>query len=47
MEIKWTSKSLSDLNRLFDFLAPVNKQAAARTVQSLTEAPNKVIHQSR
>lgn len=47
MEIKWTSKSLSDLSRLYNFLAPVNKQAAANTVQSLTEAPNKVIHQPR
>jgi plasmid stabilization system protein ParE len=47
MEIKWTSKSLSDLSLLYNFLAPVNKQAAANTVQSLTEAPNKVIHQPR
>jgi plasmid stabilization system protein ParE len=27
MELKWTSKALSDLVRLYDFLAPVNKQA--------------------
>jgi len=47
MEIKWTKKSLSDLNRLYNFLAVVNKQAAANTVQSLTEAPNKVMHQPR
>jgi plasmid stabilization system protein ParE len=47
MEIKWTSKSLSDLSRLYHFLVPVNKQAAANTVQPLTEAPNKVIHQPR
>ncbi len=47
MEIKWTSKSLSDLSRLYGFLAPVNRQAAANTVQSLTQAPNKVIHQPR
>ena len=47
MEIKWTSKSLSDLSRLYNFLAPVNKQAAANTIQSLTGAPNKVIHQPR
>ena len=38
MELKWTSKALSDLVRLYDFLAPVNKQAAARIVQSLTAA---------
>ena len=47
MKIKWTNKSLSDLNRLYNFLAPVNKQAAANTIQSLTQAPNKVIHQPR
>ncbi|QDQ28990.1 type II toxin-antitoxin system RelE/ParE family toxin [Chitinimonas arctica] len=39
MQIKWTSKALSDLARLYEFLAPVNKAAAARTVQSLTVAP--------
>ena len=39
MELKWTSKGLSDLARLYNFLAPVNKSAAARTVQSLTKAP--------
>ncbi|WDE06883.1 type II toxin-antitoxin system RelE/ParE family toxin [Thalassomonas viridans] len=47
MEIKWTIKSLSDLNRLFEFLAPVNKQAAAKTIQSLTQAPTRIIHQPR
>ncbi len=47
MKIKWTNKSLSDLNRLYSFLAPINKQAAANTIQSLTQAPNKVIHQPR
>ncbi len=39
MELKWTSKALSDLTRLYEFLAVVNKSAAARTVQSLTQAP--------
>ena len=38
MKIKWTSKSLSDLSRLYEFLAPANKSAAARVVQSLTAA---------
>jgi len=36
MELRWTSKGLSDLARLHDFLAPVNPRAAARVVQSLT-----------
>ena len=39
MELKWTRKALSDLARLYEFLAPVNKRVAARTVQSLTAAP--------
>lgn len=39
MELKWTSKSLSDLARLHDFLAPMNQAAAARAVQALTAAP--------
>lgn len=39
MELKWTSKGLSDLARLHDFLAPVNLAAATRVVQSLTAAP--------
>lgn len=42
MEIKWTSKALSDLVRLHDFLAPVNKDAAARVVKSLTIAPVRI-----
>jgi plasmid stabilization system protein ParE len=42
MEIKWTSNALSDLVRLYDFLAPANKQAAARVVQSLTAAPSRL-----
>ena len=42
MELKWTSKALSDLVRLYNFLAPVNKQAAARIVQSLTAAPARL-----
>jgi len=41
--VKWTSKALSDLARLYDFLAPVNKPAAARTVQSLAAAPASLL----
>ena len=40
MELKWTSKALFDLARLYEFLAPVNKPAAARTVQALAAAPS-------
>ncbi|MBU0498533.1 MAG: type II toxin-antitoxin system RelE/ParE family toxin [Gammaproteobacteria bacterium] len=39
MELKWTRKALSDLARLYEFLAPVNKPAAARAVQALAKAP--------
>ncbi|MCF6361772.1 MAG: type II toxin-antitoxin system RelE/ParE family toxin [Gammaproteobacteria bacterium] len=45
MDVKWTGKALSDLNRLFEFLALVNRQAAAGTVQSLTAAPMRIIDQ--
>jgi plasmid stabilization system protein ParE len=47
MELKWTGKALSDLVRLYDFLAPSNSQAAARTVQSLTAAPARLIEHPR
>ena len=47
MELKWTSKALSDLVRLFDFLAPVNKPAAARAVQALTNAPTSLLANPR
>ena len=47
MDLKWTSKALSDLARLFDFLAPVNKPAAARAVQALTAAPLRLLEQPR
>ena len=43
MELKWTSKALSDLARLYEFLAAVNQPAAARTVQQLTSAPTTLL----
>ena len=39
MDLKWTSKAVADLARLYQFLAPMNKPAAARAVQALTKAP--------
>lgn len=39
MRLKWTSKALSDLARLHDFLARVNPPAAACAVQALVKAP--------
>jgi plasmid stabilization system protein ParE len=47
MELKWTSKALSDLARLYEFLAPVNQPAAARVVQSLTNAPTTLLTNPR
>ena len=47
MELKWTNKGLSDLARLYEFLAPVNKAAAARIVQSLTKAPTLLLTSPR
>ncbi|MDO5686917.1 MAG: type II toxin-antitoxin system RelE/ParE family toxin [Neisseria sp.] len=39
MELKWSGKALSDLARLYEFLASNNQPAAAQTVQALTKAP--------
>lgn len=47
MELKWTSKALSDLAQLYEFLAPANREAAARTVQSLTAAPTSLLASPR
>lgn len=47
MQLKWTKKALSDLARLFEFLSPVNRKAATRTVQSLVAAPIRLIEQPR
>lgn len=47
MELKWTTKALSDLARLYEFLALANKPAAARAVQSLTQAPTILLTNPR
>ncbi|ONH50313.1 Plasmid stabilization system protein ParE [Pseudomonas cedrina] len=47
MELKWTAKALSDLTRLYEFLALVNQPAAARTVQQLTAAPATLLANPR
>ena len=43
MELKWTSKALSEIARLYEFLATVNKAAAIHTVQQLTAAPSTLL----
>ncbi len=47
MELKWTSKALSDLTRLYEFLAAVNEGVAVRTVQSLAAAPTSLLANPR
>ena len=43
MELRWTSKALSDITRLYEFLALTNQPAAARAVQQLTTAPTTLL----
>ena len=47
MELKWTDKAVSDLARRYEFLAPVNRGAAARTVKALTGAPKSLLTNPR
>ena len=47
MELKWSSKAMSDLARLYEFLATVNQPAAASTVQHLTAAPTTLLTNPR
>ena len=47
MKLKWTNKALSDLARLYEFLATVNRHAAACKVQLLANAPARLLEQPR
>ncbi len=47
MDLKWTSKAFSDLARLYEFLAPVSRSAAARAVQALSNAPTVLLANPR
>jgi plasmid stabilization system protein ParE len=47
MELKWTSKGLSDLVRLYEFMAVTNQSFAARTVQQLSAAPTILLANPR
>jgi plasmid stabilization system protein ParE len=42
MEIQWTGKALSDLVRLHEFLAAVDRRSAARVIQALVAAPSRL-----
>jgi plasmid stabilization system protein ParE len=47
VELKWTSKALSDLTRLHEFLEPMNAEVAARTVRSLSRAAHDLLAHPR
>jgi len=47
MKIQWTSKGSSGLVRLHEHLRPVAPGAAARVVQQLAHAPNRLLDHPR
>lgn len=47
MELQWSGRALSDLARLHEFLAAVNRPAAARAVQALVRAPTVLLTNPR
>jgi len=47
MKVQWTSKASADLVRLHAFLEPVAPDAAARIIQQLAKAPNRLLDYPR
>ena len=47
MKVQWTSKATSDLVRLYRHLSPVAPDAAARVVQQLVRAPDRLVEYPR
>lgn len=47
MQLQWAGKAVSDLERLYEFLAVVNQNAAAQVVQSLVQAPETLLSNPR
>jgi plasmid stabilization system protein ParE len=47
MEVEWSGRALTDLTRLHDFLAAVDRRAASRVVQSLVAAPRRLVEYPR
>lgn len=47
MRIRWTGKASSDLVRLHEHLRPVAPDAAARVVQQLARAPDRLLDYPR
>ena len=47
MKLRWTSKALSDLERLHEFLSQTDASAAGRTVGALASAPKNLLTNPR
>lgn len=47
MKIQWTSNASADLVRLHAFLKPVAPDAAARVIQKLAHAPDRLLDYPR
>jgi plasmid stabilization system protein ParE len=47
MQVRWTEKAVSDLGRLYDFLAPANRRAAAAPVKALSAASTRLLQYPR
>jgi plasmid stabilization system protein ParE len=47
MKVQWSSKASSDLVRLYQRLSPVAPEAAARVVQQLAHAPDRLFDYPR
>ena len=47
MQIQWTSKELSDLARLHEFLVLKNAPAAAKAIQAIVNAPETLMEHPR
>jgi plasmid stabilization system protein ParE len=45
--LQWTANAYADLTRLYAFLEPFNQDVAARTVQSLSAAPEGLLANPR
>lgn len=43
MKLKWSNEAIADVARLHEFLAQVNPTAAARTTQTLTVVPRRLL----
>ena len=47
MKIRWTRKASSDLAGLYEHLKPVAPEAAARIIQQLAHAPDRLLEYPR